>query len=105
MAFKRVSSKLLKVTKELAEKWSKMPVYSQDRTFKQARSDGIHQAILEKKFSTCEWISAEWEGQTYRIQGQHTSDAMKRCPEPALKDLMVTVSHFECDSIEDMGIL
>jgi len=105
MAFKRVSSRLVKITRRLAEEWSKMPAYSHDRSFKQGRSDSIHQDILAGKFSTCEWISAEWQGESYRIQGQHTSHAIKGCPESVLKGLMVTISHFECDSIEDMGIL
>lgn len=103
MAFKKFSEQIVKMDKELAARWAAMPFYTDDRVLRPERVKLIREAVEEGLFTACTWVSARWEGQEYRLNGKHTSNAFKECSVAKLAKVSVTVVTYDCDDLEDMA--
>lgn len=108
MAWKMVGDpKVSKVTRELAKKFSTMKPVPHDRPMRPMLASVLRRAFDKELFRTCEWATCKCEetGETYRVNGKHTSTVLYDMNGTMPKDLSVVVSHFQCDTMEDVAQL
>jgi hypothetical protein len=101
---RKIKSELDPLTRELAEKFSRMKSLPGERTRKPSRLRFFEVRLERKTFNSPTWskaVIAGAEGE-WRADGQHTSHVLANCPEALFPaDLPVTVNTYQMDSMAD----
>lgn len=107
-AFKIIEGpKTVKVTTQMAREFADLPHISRERNFSQARYDKHRKNLEQGRLRPPEWATAvcKEDGIEYRVNGQHTSRMLAEAPPEMVKDVKVTITRFECPTLEDVAIL
>lgn len=99
--------KSVKLNHALAKRFDEMKPAPSDRPLRGSRVLGLRNIIANGEFRTCEWASAHCKetGETYRINGKHTSSVFASMNGDAPKNVNVLISEYECDTLEDVAKL
>ncbi len=102
-------AKLVPLTEKLARQFKEMTRFPRDREIQKARMEYFRGEVKNKEFRGAEWVSCRVEetGQTYRMNGKHTSHV---CCEfydnkQDLDGITITLRHFECPTLADAAAL
>lgn len=100
--FKLVSSKLEKLTPELAKRFAKMPGTVGERPLNPSRLEYLAQKIRECRFHTPRWAIGLIGNKEYRVNGQHSSTVLSQLNGDFPKGLKVQIDTFQCDGKDDL---
>lgn len=98
-------SKLVPLTRELAEKIATMPRWSGERDLRPKRVTELLEKIEAGLFHSPEWATARMGAEEYRMNGQHSSLALTQSNGSFPAGMMVTIKEFEVDNQTDLGLL
>jgi hypothetical protein len=107
-AFKIIEGpKTFKVTTQIAQQFADLPHINRERNFSQARYNGHRKSLDQGRLRPPEWASAlcREDGVEYGVNGQHTSKVLAEAPPELIKDIKVTLTRYECPTLEDVSIL
>jgi hypothetical protein len=103
--YRKVSVECAPLTPELAQSVCTMRPLPGERALRSSRRNYLEAMLIKNLFNGPEWSVGVClaTGETYRLDGQHSSDLLVNLPEgmPFPEDLLATVTHYEFDSMED----
>lgn len=100
--------KTYQVTKKLASEFAEMLPAPHDRPLSERRLMLYERLLRAGEMRPCTWAKTfcEETGETYRINGKHTSRLYAGLDDPALlRQLMVTIEDYVCPTLEDVAKL
>jgi hypothetical protein len=100
--------KTMKVTANLAKEFAEMEAAIHDRPLSERRLQVYERIIRSGGFRPVSWAKAYCKetGQTYRVNGKHTSTLMKGLADADdLPELYAVVEVYECDGLDDIAKL
>lgn len=107
--WKLVSKTLKKLTPALVNEFHAMPVFPRDRAVKKVILSTLREAFRTGQYRGGEYASVKVKetGETYRVNGKHTGFVCTEWLEKGrpLPPVQMTVSHFECDTMEQAADL
>jgi hypothetical protein len=97
----------VKASRKLAERFDTMTPCPHDRPMKSQILDMLDRAIKEDQLRGMVWAEAYCKatGETYRINGKHTSHKLVQCNGDLKTWPFVTVEEYDCDTMEDVADL
>lgn len=107
MSWKLVGNpKTCRVTKNIAKEFSEMEAAIHDRPLSERRMQVYERIIRGGGFRPVSWAKAYCTetGQTYRVNGKHTSTVMHGIADD-LPELYAVIEVYECDTLEDVAKL
>jgi hypothetical protein len=72
--FALIASEVVPLTRELAQQFRDMPGSPTERTLNPSRVKHLKEKAMAGQLIPFQWATAECEGQTYRMNGQHSSE-------------------------------
>ena len=98
------ATKVVNINRELAEEFATMPAWKGERPLRQERVEMLTGKINDGLFHSPTWAVAKLNGQTYRMNGQHSSVALASC-EKLPTSLNASILEFEVDSEQELANL
>lgn len=96
-------------TQNLAKQFRDMQRYPHDREIQPKRCEFLRAAIKSGLFHGAEWVSAHCKetGETYRVNGKHTSNVLCELyeAEEEFPEVRVWVREFNCETLADVAQL
>lgn len=108
MAIRKTAAELLPLTRELADKVSKMARFMGERELKESRLKLHQDRVRNGTFVSPTWsiVTVMGEIKEYRADGQHSSNALMQLPQDEFpRGHKVTINRFEIDSVEQDGAI
>lgn len=103
------SSKIVSISPKLAEKFANMRLLPGDRGITKWRKELRKKQILDGEFRGASWVSAKVkeDGNVYRINGNHTSNAAHELylAGANFDYFKISVYEFECETLDDAAKL
>jgi hypothetical protein len=98
---------VVRSTRKLAEHFATMTPCPHDRPRKPRIDAMLQKAIEENQFRSCVWASAKCKetGETYRVNGKHTSFALHESNGHLTEWPYVQVEEYTCDTMQDVADL
>lgn len=103
--YKQTSSKIVPLTRELAEEFATMRSTPGERRLTPKRKNYLLQKFNDGAFHSPVWASATVNGIRYRANGQHSSTMLAELNGNFPVGLPVHVMEFECDGMPDLADL
>jgi len=108
--FQHVENSTVKLTKEYVEWFHKLPTFRGDRDYTTSRGKSrvrwLRALLDEGKFYPPKWAITEYDGQTYRVNGGHSSQMLSECENGSFPERMVAnIDRFRCHTAEDLADL
>lgn len=99
--------KTVKVTRALVDEFFNMTPAPGDRQLKDVRASRIRHLLMTGQYRTGEFASAHCleTGETYRVNGKHTSAVLASLNGDMPKEVWVIVERFVCDTLDDVARL
>lgn len=102
--FHQTATRTVPVTRELAEEFATMPAWKGERPLRAERVATLAKKIAAGQFYSPTWAVVTLDGVTYRMNGQHSSNALAACSNiPA--GLQVTILEFRAETEQDLADL
>jgi hypothetical protein len=97
----------VRITRKLAEEWSRLPELRQDRPLREARLMAHRKTLAAGRFRPVTWASAyvKSEKKTLRLNGMHTSTLFASVELEKFQPLHAVIETYECDTLEDAAEL
>lgn len=102
MSIKLLSSKTEKVTKELVERFAKMPGSIVERPLDDSRVDYLGLRVAEGNAIPFIWAYVTFNGKDFRMNGQHSSTLLSRLNGDMPKGLIAHVDQYGAETEADM---
>lgn len=105
MAWSLIEADVKKCTKALAKKFAEMLPAPHDRNFRPSIAGHLKKAIENNKFRLADFASVNCEatGETYRVNGKHTSTVLNEMNGEFPSELWAVVEHYRADTLEDVA--
>lgn len=107
--FKRIRSETRvfsgEQVKEAAQAHQSLPRSPTERELDPGRVHQLVERIKSGIFLPCSWSTVTYNGSTYRMNGQHSSQAVLEAAEHAPSELVVHFDHYQVSLREGMGVL
>lgn len=99
--------KVERATKKLAKEYADMKQALFERPLRQSRVDYLLKEFEAGRACTCHWSIAyvEETGETYRVNGQHSSHVLAYVIDKTPNKLQVTISEYICETLRDLSDL
>jgi len=103
--FRLVRSTTEPLTPQLAQKFREMPPSPTERLLNESRVKHLRAKADAGLLIPFQWAFATWNGKTYRMNAQHSSNMLGGLDGKFPKGLFAHVDEYEVDSLEGMALL
>lgn len=103
--FKLTSSKSESLTKELVERFKTMKPSPTERDLSEARVKYLAERAAAGLLIPFGFASAEVEGETYRVNGQHSCEMLSQLNGNFPAGLKAHIDSYRCETMQDLAIL
>jgi len=106
MAYRLKTVEQTQLTRELAIEFATARPFDGERPVKESRLAYLEDELRIGRWTLCEWATCEVLelGQTFRVNGQHSSRMLAYCNEDIFPNGSVVLIHrYECDHASDMA--
>jgi len=102
-----ISSVVDDLTPDYVKQFRSLPATTTERELKEGRVEHLDQKAENGQLVTFHWVTAQLDGETRRVNGQHSSTMLERriVKEKFPKDLKVHREHFEVDDGNGLALL